>query len=83
LRLRCRNRGIARVELLYCRGGIGRPRACILARNILILSGFSSRDLVAVLINYNEGETERRLAVCSADLPYDSEDPPPGRVFLL
>jgi hypothetical protein len=49
--------------------------------NIWMLSGFSSRDLVVVLINYNEGETERRLVVCSADLPYDSDVPPPGREF--
>jgi len=33
-------------------------------------------DLVAVLLNYNEGEAERRLVVCSAYLPNDSEDPP-------
>jgi len=61
---------------LYYRSGIDRPRACILARNmnIWMLPGFSSRDFVAVLINYNEGETERRLVVCSADLPYDSPE---------
>jgi hypothetical protein len=68
---------------LYCRSRIDRPRACILARNmnIWMLPGFSSRDLVAVLINYNESETERRLVVCSAHLPYDSDDPPARREF--
>jgi hypothetical protein len=46
---------------LFCRGGIDRPRACILDRNmnIWMLPGFSSRDLVAVQIKYYEGETER------------------------
>jgi hypothetical protein len=33
-------------------------------------------DLVAVLIKYNEEGAERRLAVCSAYLPYNCEDPP-------
>jgi hypothetical protein len=71
------------VYTLYCRRGIDRPTACILARNmnIWVLPGFSSRDLVAVLINYNESETERRLVICSADLPYDSDDPPSSREF--
>jgi hypothetical protein len=45
------------------------------------LPGFSYRDLVAVLINYNEGEAERRLIVFSADLPYDFDDPSPRREF--
>ena len=49
--------------------------------NIWMLLEFSSRDRVAALINYNEGETERRLVVRSADPPYDSDDPPPGRDF--
>ena len=68
---------------LFCRGGIDRPRACILARNmnIWMLSGFSSRDLAAVQIKYYEGEAERSLVVCSAYLPFDSEDPPPTREF--
>jgi hypothetical protein len=42
-----------------------------------MLSEFSCRDLVAVLIKYNEEGAERRLAVCSAYLPYESKDPPP------
>jgi hypothetical protein len=46
-----------------------------------LLWGFSCRDLVAVQINYNEGESERRLVVCSAYLPCDSEDPPLTREF--
>jgi len=49
--------------------------------NIWMLTRFSCRDLVAILINHNEGEAERQLFVCSACLPYDSEDPPPSREF--
>jgi len=67
---------------LYTLRGRDRPRACILARNMNIweLPGFSCRDLVAVLVKYDEdGAAERRLVVCSAYLPYDSEDPPPSR----
>jgi hypothetical protein len=58
-----------------------RPRACILGRgmNIWELPGFSCRDLVAVLVRYDEDRAERRLVICSAYLPYDSEDPPPTR----
>jgi hypothetical protein len=41
-----------------------------------MLPGFSCRDLVAVLVTYFEGKTERRLVICSAYLQYDSEDPP-------
>jgi len=43
-----------------------------------MLPGFSCRDLVAVLIKYNEGGAERRLVVYSAYLPYKSEVPPPS-----
>jgi hypothetical protein len=45
---------------LLSAGGIDRPRACILMRNKTdwILPGFSRRDLVAVLINYNEDGAE-------------------------
>jgi len=66
---------------LYTLRGKERPRACILARNMNIweLPGFSCRDLVAVLVKYDEYGAERRLVVCSAYLPYDSEDPPPSR----
>jgi hypothetical protein len=48
--------------------GADRPRACILTRieTAWMLPGFSCRDLVAVLINYNEEGVERRLVVCSA-----------------
>jgi hypothetical protein len=42
-----------------------------------MLPGFPSRDLVAVLIKYNENGAERRLVVRSAYLPYNSENPPP------
>jgi len=39
--------------------------------------GFSCRDLVAVLVTYEVDGAEKLLVVCSAYLPYDSEDPPP------
>jgi hypothetical protein len=32
-------------------------------------------------IDYNEGEAERRLVVCPAYLPYDSEGPTPSRAL--
>jgi hypothetical protein len=55
---------------LLCGSGIDRPRAYTNARNMnmntWMLPGFSSRDLVTVLRNYNEGEAERLLVVCSA-----------------
>ena len=68
---------------LFCGGGIDKPRACMLARNmnIWMLPEFSSRDLAAFLIKYNEGKVERSLVVYSAYLPFDSEDPPLRREF--
>jgi hypothetical protein len=64
---------------LYAAGGKDGPRACILGKdmNIWELPGVSCRDLVAVLVQYNEDGTDRRLVVCSAYLPYDSENPTP------
>jgi hypothetical protein len=44
-----------------------------------MLPGFSHRDLVAILIRYNEEGAERRLVVCSAYLPYNPEEPPPSK----
>jgi hypothetical protein len=66
---------------LFCARGTDRPRACVIAKNknIWMLPGFSTRDLVAVQIKYNEGKTEKSLIACSAYLPYDSEKPPPTR----
>jgi hypothetical protein len=46
-----------------------------------MLPGFYCRDLVAVLIKYNEEGEERHLVICFAYLPYDSEDPPPSMEF--
>jgi len=46
-----------------------------------MLPGFSCRDLVAVLIKYDEEGAERCLVLCSAYLPYDSEDLPPSEEF--
>jgi len=64
---------------LYSARGTDRPRTCILARNIWVLPGFSCKDLVEVLVKYFEDGAERQQPVCSAYLPYDSEDPPPSR----
>jgi hypothetical protein len=66
---------------LYSAGGMDRPRACILVGGMTswLLPGFSCRDLVAVLAKYLEDETERQVVICSAYLPYDSEDPPPTK----
>jgi hypothetical protein len=66
---------------LFLSSGTDRPQACILTRNqtAWMLPGFSSRDLVAVLIKYKKRGAERRLVVCSAYLTYDSEDPPPSK----
>jgi len=63
---------------LFSASGMDRPCACILTRNEMawLLPGFSCRDLVAVLIQYNDEGVEQSLVVCSAYLPYDSEDPP-------
>jgi hypothetical protein len=47
-----------------------------------MLPGFSCRDLVTVLINYNDDEAERWLVVCSDYLPYDSEDPHLSKEFV-
>jgi hypothetical protein len=69
------------VYTLYFAGGTDRPRACILVDSMdsWMLPGFSGRDLVAVLVKYFEDGIERQLVVCSAYLPYDSEDPPPTK----
>jgi hypothetical protein len=68
---------------LFSVNGIDRPSAGILMRNetAWMLPGSSCRDLVAVLIKYNEEGVERRLVICSSYLPYDSEDPPPSKEF--
>jgi hypothetical protein len=54
----------------FCRSRIDRPTTCYLARNmnIWMLPGFSFRDLVAILLNYKEGEAESCLVVCFAYL---------------
>jgi predicted membrane protein len=33
-------------------------------------------------VKYNEEGVERRLVICSAYLPYDSEDPPPSKELV-
>jgi hypothetical protein len=66
---------------MYSVRGKDRPRARILGRgmNIWELPGVSCTDLVAVLVKYKKDGMDRRLIVCSAYLPYDSEDPPPTK----
>ena len=63
---------------LFSASRTDRPRACIMARdkNTWMLLGLSCSNLVAVLVNYKEGKTERCLVVCSGYLPYVSSDPP-------
>jgi len=65
---------------LYSAGGKERLRSCILARdmNAWVLLDYSCRDLVVIQMKYLEDGVERRLVVCSAYLPYDSENPPPS-----
>jgi hypothetical protein len=67
----------SRIYPVFCRRN--RPTACILVGGMTswMLPGFSCRDLIAILVKYLEGETERRVVTYSAYLPYDSEDPPP------
>jgi hypothetical protein len=64
---------------LYSAGGIDRPTAYILLGSMTswMLPGFSCRDLVAVSVQYLQGRSEKQLLICSAYLPYYSEDPPP------
>jgi hypothetical protein len=66
---------------LFSAKGTEKPRACIRTKDktAWMLPGFSCRDLIAVLIRYNEEGAERRLVVCCAYLPYDSEEPPPSK----
>jgi hypothetical protein len=47
--------------------------------SLWVLPDFFCRDLVAVLVKYCEEWAERKIVVCSAYLPYDSEDPPPTK----
>jgi hypothetical protein len=50
---------------VYSAGGKERPRARILARsmNVWVLPGFSCRDLVAILVKYNENGAEKQLSL--------------------
>ncbi|XP_046142824.1 uncharacterized protein LOC123988083 [Osmia bicornis bicornis] len=59
-----------------------RPRACIFVKKqitALKLNEFCTTDLSAVKVKLNLGGNTSELVVCSAYLPYDSEDPPPTR----
>jgi endonuclease/exonuclease/phosphatase (EEP) superfamily protein YafD len=49
--------------------------------NIWMPTGFSFSDLVSVQIKYDEDEAKRSLLVCSAYLPFNSEDLPQTREF--
>ena len=55
---------------LFLAGGIDKPGACILTRNktTWMLPGFSCRDLVAVLIKYNE-DGGRKTVGCLFRIP--------------
>jgi hypothetical protein len=65
---------------LHSAGGTDRPRAYVLVRCASgWIPGHSGRDLVAILVMYVEDGMERRVDICSAYLPYDSEDPPPSK----
>jgi hypothetical protein len=63
---------------LYSEDATDRPRTCILVGGMtsLLLPGFSSRDLVAVLVKYLENGMGRRIAFCPAYTPLASKDPP-------
>jgi hypothetical protein len=65
---------------LYPLGGKNRRRARILVRNmnLWVLLDLFYGVLVVVLVKYFDG-TERKMVVCSAYLPYDSEDPPQSK----
>ncbi|XP_046145681.1 uncharacterized protein LOC123988998 [Osmia bicornis bicornis] len=59
-----------------------RPRACIFVKKeiaALKLNEFCTADLSAVKVKLNLGGNKSELVVCSAYLPYDSEEPPPTR----
>jgi hypothetical protein len=58
---------------LYSAGGTDKPKASILVWDMTTwtLPGFSSRELVAVLVKYSEDGADRRLVVCYTYLPYD------------
>jgi len=68
---------------LFSTRGIDRSKSCILKRikTTWMLPGLSCRDLVAILIKYNEDGAERWLDVCCAYLPYYSKDPPTSKEF--
>lgn len=58
------------------------PRACVFIHrrhSALKLSRFCSRDLAVASVRLRLGGALTDLIVCSAYLPYDSEDPPPTR----
>jgi len=47
--------------------------------NAYVLPELSCMDLVAILIKCIQDGAEKRLVICSAYLPYYSEDSPPSR----
>ncbi|XP_046145956.1 uncharacterized protein LOC123989274 [Osmia bicornis bicornis] len=67
---------------LYYDATSTRPRACIFVKKeiaALKLNEFCTTDLSAVKVKLNLGGNMSEQVVCSAYLPYDSEDPPPAR----
>ncbi|XP_029054158.1 uncharacterized protein LOC114881513 [Osmia bicornis bicornis] len=67
---------------LYYDATSTRPRACIYVKKeiaALKLNEFCTADLSAVKVKLNLGGNTSELVVCSAYLPYDSEELPPTR----
>ncbi|XP_046145749.1 uncharacterized protein LOC123989115 [Osmia bicornis bicornis] len=67
---------------LYYDATSTRPRACIFVKKeitALKLNEYCTADLSAVKVKLNLGGNTSELVICSAYLPYDSEDPPPTR----
>ncbi|XP_046145803.1 uncharacterized protein LOC123989170 [Osmia bicornis bicornis] len=67
---------------LYYDATSTRPRACIFVKKeitALKLNEYCTADISAVKVKLNLGGNTSELVICSAYLPYDSEDPPSTR----
>jgi hypothetical protein len=67
---------------LYSAAPCNNIRSCIYVRsliNALPLLEFWSRDTTTVRITYAYGGIHEELIVTSANLPYDSNEPPPNK----
>lgn len=75
-------RGMMMKGSLFCSTSHEVPRACIFASpgiNAVMLPGLTSRDLVAVQVEYQLQGQRRKIIFASVYLPFDSETPPPSR----